>query len=33
MNKNIIQTNPERIDTLRLTQEFNDRFFNHTRKV
>jgi hypothetical protein len=32
-----IQTNPdqsikERTNTLRLTQEFNDRFFNHTRK-
>jgi hypothetical protein len=25
-------TNPERTDTLRLTQEFNEKFFNHTRK-
>jgi hypothetical protein len=27
-----IQNNPDRTDTLRLTQEFNEKFFSHTRK-
>jgi len=26
------QTNPDRTDKLRLTQEFNEKFFSHTRK-
>ena len=37
MDIKIIQTNPdqslkERTNTLRLTQEFNEKFFSHTRK-
>lgn len=37
MDIKIIQTNPdqsikERTNTLRLTQEFNEKFFNQTRK-
>ena len=37
MDIKIIQTNPdqsikERTNTLRLTQEFNENFFSHTRK-
>jgi hypothetical protein len=27
-----IQTNPDQTNTLRLTQEFNEKFFSHTRK-